>query len=160
MSLFPINQRSSTGQQVLFNLNRHIENHGPDKLIQRKKKELSLIPNLNNLPKIIVSYCLYRSSKIRRRIKPHIRPEKKGEVSENISKQKARKNKKSKRREGATKEQMNKADLELEEAKRDDLQGKRGGKEGRILNKLRQKLVNKRIAKGKKKDEEFKKQKK
>ena len=79
------------------------------------------------------------------------RTQKKGEINENFDKKEARAEKKTTRRGKGDKKQKAQADLTLERAKLADLEGKRGGKKGVILGKLRTKLAKKRVEKGEEK---------
>lgn len=74
-----------------------------------------------------------------------------GETNENYDKREARSEKKQTRRNKGNKKQKSQADLTLEKAKLSDLEGKRGGKKGVVLGKLRTKLANKRVKKGEEK---------
>tara|TARA_Y100000356_G_scaffold126034_1_gene123540 strand:+ start:108 stop:818 length:711 start_codon:yes stop_codon:yes gene_type:complete len=79
------------------------------------------------------------------------RATKKGEINENFDKKEARAEKKTTRRGKGDKKQKAQADLTLERAKLADLEGKRGGKKGVVLGKLRTKLAKKRVKKGEEK---------
>ena len=74
------------------------------------------------------------------------------EVDENFAKKNLRKDKKNVRKGGGTKQQVAAADVKLEQAKIDDMQGAKGGRKG-LFRGIRTKIAQKRKEKSRKKAE-------